>query len=425
MDPAAVDEGVSDASHTPGGIAVIRRWARHVSAPAIRAVRAVDTLVGQRSGRRSILIEARTPMNLAVLRPVVDELLAESRLDVWFTGVERNDLHRAFSELGVSDQTISRGKAAWTRFDLYMNADPWDPVTLRRVSRQVNFFHGVAGKYDLDCPVNLPIGFDRYDRVAFPNSDRLTRYVSAGIVSKDRAVLVGYPKIDVLANNTTMRRTIAGSFGLDSSRATVIYAPTFSPAASLHAHGEAIVDALLTSGYNVIAKLHDRSFDPDPKYSGGIDWRTRLSGFSRRDRFVLADSGDSTPYVLASDLLVTDHSSIGFEFYVLDRPVIVFDTPGLLRAARINPDKAALLQSAAAVVSRVEDLPAAAAAELREPSRLANERARAAREVFYQPGTATDRALALVYEMLELTPQPAASAARDSASRTTAWSEAR
>ena len=124
---------------------MIRRWAHRVSAPAIRAVRAVDTLVGQRSGRRSILIEARTPMNLAVLRPVVDELLADSRLDVWFTGVERNDLHRAFSELGVSDQTISRDKAAWTRFDLYMNADPWDAVTLRRVSRQVNFFHGVAG----------------------------------------------------------------------------------------------------------------------------------------------------------------------------------------------------------------------------------------------------------------------------------------
>jgi hypothetical protein len=30
-----------------------------------------------------------------------------------------------------------------------------------------------------------------------------------------------------------------------------------------------------------------------------------------------------------------------------------------------------------------------------------------------------------VYDMLELTPQPAASAARDSASRATAWSEAR
>ena len=33
---------------------------------------------------------------------------------------------------------------------------------------------------------------------------------------------------------------------------------------------------MLGAGWNVIAKLHDRSFDPDPKYTGGIDWRARF-----------------------------------------------------------------------------------------------------------------------------------------------------
>ena len=61
-----------------------------------------------------------------------------------------------------------------------MNADPWEAVTLRRVSRALNFFHGVAGKYDLDCPASLPLGLDRYDRIAFPNEGRLDAYVAAG-----------------------------------------------------------------------------------------------------------------------------------------------------------------------------------------------------------------------------------------------------
>ena len=394
------------------------RWAHRVAAPAIRALRGLDRAIGRRNGRRSILVEARTPLNLAVLRPVVDRILADPRMDVWFTGVERDDLRRAFEELGVADRTLARKDAAWTRFDVYINADPWDAVTLHRCNRQVNFFHGVAGKYDLDCPVNLPIGFDRYDRVAFPNVDRLTRYVQAGIVATERAALVGYPKADVLANETTTSSTVAASLGLDPTRATVVYAPTFSPASSLHSHGEAIIQALLDSGWNVVAKLHDRSFDPDPKYSGGVDWRSRLKRFARSRGFILADSGDSTKYVLAGDLLITDHSSIGFEFCVLDRPVVVFDAPELIRAARINPDKAALLRSAATVVSSIEDLPRIVRTELTNPSRLAAERASAARQVFYEPGTATDRALTLIYDVLDA-PAPAfAGMAR-------VWSEAR
>lgn len=403
---------------------MIRRWAHQLAAPAIRALRAVDRAVGRRHGRRAVLVEARTPMNLAVLRPVLDHLLADQRLDVWFTGVARDDLHRAFDELGVRDRTLSRANAGWRRFDLYINADPWDAVTLHRVGRQINFFHGVAGKYDLDCPANLPIGFGRYDRVAFPNADRLTRYVNAAIVSNNRAALVGYPKIDVLANNTATSSTVAASLGLDPSRPTIVYAPTFSPASSLQLHGEAVIETLLESGWNVIAKLHDRSFDPDPKYSGGIDWRARLERFARPGRFILANSGDSTRYVLASDLLITDHSSIGFEFCVLDRPVVVFEAPDLIKAARINPEKAALLRSAAAVVSRVEHLAATVRAELGHPARLASERRRVARDVFYQPGRATDRAVTLVYAMLDLAPV-AAPAVRGNAPHTAAWSEAR
>ena len=385
-----------------------RRVARAL-APAIRALRAADRALGRASRTRTVLVEARTPMNLAVLRPVVHEMLDDDRVRVLFTGVARDDLRAAFEEMGVADRVITRERAAWTRVDLYINADPWDAATLRRVARQINFFHGVAGKYDLDCPSTLPLEFPRYDRVAFPNQGRLRSYVDAGIVARERAALVGYPKADALASNPPRAADAAAALGLDASRATVVYAPTFSPASSLHAAGEAIIGALLGAGWNVIAKLHDRSFDPDPKYTDGIDWRQRLARFAATGRFLLADGGDSTPYVLASDVLVTDHSSIGFEFCVLDRPVIVFDAPGLAKAARINPEKIALLRSAAAVVGRVDELAPAIRAELASPARLSAERRRAAGEVFYRPGGATARALRLIYELLGV-PSPAASA---------------
>ncbi len=347
-------------------------------------------------------------MNLAVLKPVFERLLEDPRIVVRFTGRRRADLRDAFAELGVAPLVISRQRAAWARFDLYVNADPWDAAPLGRTAKQMNFFHGVAGKYNLDCPGGLPLGFERYDRVAFPNEGRYQRYLDAGIVTRGQAVLVGYPKVDVLARSPVPAREAAAVLGLDTSRPTAIYAPTFSPASSLGAAGEAIIATLLGGGCNVIAKLHDRSLDPDPKYSGGIDWRARLKRFSGdRGRFLLASSGDSTPYVQAGDFMVTDHSSIGFEFCVLDRPLIVYDAPGLAEAARINPDKLALLRSAAAVVRDPGELLTAVRDAVVAPARNAAARARAASEVFYRPGGATRRALAAVYELLELTPAAA------------------
>ena len=535
------------------GRTLARRVAHRVASRVADEVRRVDHAVGRLAGARRILVEARTPMNLAVIRPVLDRLRSDPRIRLLFTGPDRPDLRAAFEELGVADNVIGRHKATWTRFDLYVNSDPWEAVALRRVSRRLNFFHGVAGKYDLDCPAHLPLGFDRYDAVAFPNAGRRDAYVAAGIVPADRARLIGYPKIDALVNASSNARRQAAALSLDSSRPTVIFAPTFSAASALNHAGEEIIATLLTAGCNVVAKLHDRSLDPDPRFTGGINWRARLAplsgpqfllasggdstpyvlasdvmvtdhssiGFERYDavafpnaarrdayvdagivsadrarligypkidalvndrgnararaaalgldasrptvifaptfspasalnhageeivrvllgsgrnviaklhdrsldqdpkysggvnwrerlgryaggHFLLAASGDSTPFVLASDVMVTDHSSIGFEFCALDRPVIVYDAPDLIETARINRQKVELLRSAALVVRDPAALAGAVRDALAAPAALAAPRARAAGEVFFGPGGATARALQLIYDLIDL-----------------------
>ena len=340
-------------------------------------------------------------MNLAVVAPVWQALLNDDRLDVRFTGPRTAVLQSAFESAGVAHRVVSRSEARVQRWDLYINADPWEPATLWRCRRRLNFFHGVAGKFDLDRPVDLPLEFHRYDRVAFPNEGRLSNYVEAGLVSPERASLVGFPKLDALVNARVDRRAAARALGLSDERATAIYAPTFSPESSLQKHGEAIVNALLASGLNVMVKLHDRSLDPDPRYSGGHDWRACFRARTRPGQFLFAEGGDSTPYLLAADMMVTDHSTIGFEFCALDRPLIVFDAPELIAAARINPEKAALLQSAADVVAHPAEIPAAVEKILADPHRGSAARMKAVKAVFHDPGGATARALALCYELLE------------------------
>ena len=49
--------------------------------------------------------------------------------------------------------------------------------------------------------------------------------------------------------------------------------------------GLELVDGLLARSWNVIVKLHDRSRDPRPFYSGGVDWPARLDAADgRKDR---------------------------------------------------------------------------------------------------------------------------------------------
>lgn len=368
-------------------------------------VRALDHAIGRRLGRRHVVFDARLPVHFVVVRPVLELLRRDPRVDVWVCSAEgRADTIAAFDEAGFADRLLTREGCAWRRFDLYINGDPWCVAPLRRCSGWINFFHGVAGKYGLDQPPADAHLFDRYDRVAFVNEDRLRRYLDAGIVTPTQAALVGYPKLDRLATGAFDAAAIRRSLGIPPDRPTVMYAPTWSSASSLHVAGEAIIGTLLESGCNVIAKLHDNCFVRGERCAGDVDWRGRLARFASLSGFHLARSADSTAYMAASDILLTDHSSIGFEALAIDQPVVVFDAPDLVRVARINPEKVAFLRSAADIVTAADQLPRVLEAVLRHPGARAEARRRVASQIFHAPGGATERALRLLYSALELSP---------------------
>ena len=360
-------------------------------------VHRLDHAIGRLSPRRDVLVELRTPVYHAVLAPIADALAADSGVHVSFTS-ENPDRVKPLVPAG---RFLAHEEVEWRRFDLYLNADPWAAARLRRCAHRVNFFHGVAGKYDLDAPAGLPLGFEYYDYVAFINRDRMERYLAANVVTRAQAVLVGYPKLDRLARGGY--DAAATRAGLAPGRPTAVYAPTYSEASSLHLAGEEIVGALIDAGFNVIVKLHDRSLDPDPRYNAGIDWRARFAALETargRDRLRFVEAPDASQLLAAADVLVTDHSSVGFEYLVLDRPLVVFDAPDLPRVARINAGKIDLLRSAATVVRTPLETAAAARRSLDNPAPLSAARRRVADALFFDPGQATERSLRLVRHLL-------------------------
>jgi glycosyltransferase involved in cell wall biosynthesis len=388
--------------------ALSRGLHRQVRAPVVEALhRADDRFTSLRGLPRHVMFEAANPMLFNVFRPVYARLSADPRIAITLVPYGREfGAAEIFAGASGRDRIVPPRLAAWMKPDVYINTDLWSMTWLHRRTRRVHLFHGVAGKYGLDAPVELAAAVRTFDRILFPNRDRLERYIAAGLVDAGGrvAVLTGYPKVDCLVDGSLDRDAIAARLRLDPTRSTVIYAPTWSEHSSLNTVGEQVMTALTDAGFNVIVKLHACSYTV--RGSGGIDWRARLRPLAARPNLRVVDDVDASPYLVVSDLLVTDHSTVGFEFMVLDRPVVVLHEPSLIEHARINPAKVARLQDAARVVHDWRHVCEAVREELRWPERLSGARRQAAHEVFHGYGHATERATAVIYELLQLSARP-------------------
>jgi hypothetical protein len=385
----------------------------------LRGVRRLDKQLTRRADRRRILVDARTPVNFTMIAPVFRAMQDDPRVEYYFTATEEPGrmtaiYHEALAAEGASGHTgrirlIHPRRAAIVRFDAYVASDfMWAP--LLRDTARVQIFHGVGGKYGFDAPDR---SMREWHRLFFVNERRLRNFVACGAVDADSPAirLVGMPKVDCLVDGTYRRDHVLQSLGLDPSRPTVLYAPTWSPASSLNAMGVELIEALGRMPVNVIVKLHDRSRDLRERYSGGVDWAARLQPLFVTGQGALAPGHDISPYLVAADVMVTDHSSAGFEFLLRDRPLVRIHRPQLIELANVHPDYVALLAS----VSRsVDDLPHALAAierALADPAEQGVERRRVAADLFYRPGGATARSVRELYDVIELAPAAAVMAA--------------
>jgi hypothetical protein len=344
-------------------------------------------------------------MEFSMIAPVFRRLHKDHRVKFFATStVHPTDGQRIFAEAAGEIEIISPRQAARMKFDAYLAADfIW--ATLPRGTTRIQTFHGVAGKYGnvYDRPDR---SLRQWDRLFFINKRRLNNFVTAGAVDPDSPAicLIGMPKADCLVDGSLQRDTSLRSLGIDPSRRTVLYAPTWTPYSSLNAMGEELVDRLGRAGFCVMVKLHDNSRDPDPRNSGGVDWVGRLSPILRRYDGHLAQSGSITPYLVAADVMISDHSSAGFEYLLLDRPLIRIEMPELLKRTNIHPEYVSLLTEASSTVRNAQETVARTQEEFAHPERLSGERQAVAAELFHKPGTATDRAVAELYRILEIDP---------------------
>lgn len=370
----------------------------------VSRVRALDTRFQRflHPERRRILINAGLPMEFSMIAPIYGRLSKDPRVEFFFTSsVHPHNASRIFADVGEGIRIITPAHAALMKFDAYLAADfIW--AKLPRGSRRIQTFHGVAGKYGnvYDRPDH---SLREWDRLFFINQRRLNNFISAGAIDPDSPAicLIGMPKADCLVDGTLQRDNILQSLEIDPSRRTVLYAPTWTPYASLNVMGEELVSQLGRAGFCVIVKLHDNSRDADPRNSGGVNWVERLTPILRNYGGHLAARGSIAPYLVAADVMISDHSSAGFEYLLLDRPLIRIEMPELIARTNIHPDYVSLLVKASTTVRNPEETVGAVESAYADPARLSSERMTVAEDLFYKPGNATSRAVTELYKVME------------------------
>jgi len=348
--------------------------------------------------RKKVLFFIKIECNFAVIEPIYERLARDERLDIRFTS--KNDFdgrsNRLFRRMGKPElPAIHPTLAAYRRWDLYISPDIM--MMARRARSRIHTFHGVSFK---GKPYSEKVlAFDRLFVVG-PYMKR--RFVEKGILAEDdpRLVMVGMPKLDPLVDGSLAKLDILGPLGLPLDRPTVLYAPTWRKESSLYSMGEQIIRALVEKDWNVLVKLHDLCYYPS---YNTVDWEERMRALRHRNLRVIRHY-NVVPYLFVADLLITDASSVGNEFTLLDRPIIFVEVPRLVEKYRETIDLETWGTKTGQLVRSVGELVEAAQWALDHPEEKSDIRRAAAADIFYKPGTATERAVEQIYCALEMEP---------------------
>ncbi|MBN1866316.1 CDP-glycerol glycerophosphotransferase family protein [Candidatus Sumerlaeota bacterium] len=346
--------------------------------------------------RRRLLFGGDTAMNFVSFRPVYDRLRRDPRLAVFLSShLEDFRRVRAIYELFGIDRRwiLDAATARRIPFDLFFT-----PIAVdlgKRARIKVKAVHGVSfkGKHYR----RVFHGFD-YLICPGPYLKRIYENV-AGVPADDpRLVVTGFPKVDALVNGSIDRSALLKRWGLSPDRPAVLYAPTWSEGNRTDpALREEIVRVLSAEPIDLLLKFHDHE----------RDWGERIRPFLG-ERARVIDDPDSTPCLVASDLLVSDASSVANEFTLLDRPIVFVDVPGLLDKYPHHRYDSDWGRSTGVVARTPEEVRDAVREGLRNPAAQSDVRRRVAKDLFFDPGRATERTVAKIYEWLGLDSQQSA-----------------
>ena len=366
--------------------------------------RAVRRAASRAAVPKRVLFAGYAPFHFICFQPLYERLKRTKGVEVFLSGGREADAEgngpltaaRLYAPFRVPrSRVLELDEMRKRSFDLVFCAHV-SGYFPREDKARIQLFHGVSFR-------NMAVRRDVlvYDHlfVVGPYMRRLFTDKQMLRESDPRLVNVGFPKLDRLVDGTLDRRTILQRLGLSGRRPVVLYAPTGQKDNSLEHTGEAFLERLrATRKYDILVKLHDHPRDR------ATDWPRRLKPLLDAHAKLVRDY-DVVPYLFAADLLVTDASSVSNEYALLDRPMVFLDVPQLLASMQkkgVALDLDTWGRKGGVTTRWPDEAVDAVEWSLAHPGHGSAVRRAMARDLFFNPGTATDAALRWVRDRLDL-----------------------
>ncbi len=239
---------------------------------------------------------------------------------------------------------------------------------------------------------------DRFDHFLVRSEHDVDTLARAYRLPEERLLRTGYPRNDVLIAERTRTETegrlprppLAGLLGLDDHKKTVLYAPTFRGGPGKQRRSRLLLDVRefaerFGDTHTLLVRAHYLESARLPVCPPGT-----VVDVSRHH--------DVSELLALTDVLVTDYSSIMFDFALLDRPVVLF-APDLEAYAAERGSYFDLRENTPGPVAATQEELFAALAELKKSDTRWADRRRSFADRFgaYDRGDAARAAVAAVF----------------------------
>ena len=173
--------------------------------------------------------------------------------------------------------------------------------------------YGASESYINDIKIH-----SNYDAVIVSSKEVAKHYSTAFSMSQDKIYPIGVPRTDIFFKSTNIeiaKEKLYKIYPRLKGKRIVLYAPTF------RGKGQTDVNFKLTMNLDMI----NRSIGEDTIFALKMHpfVKTRLKN-NMKNIIDLSDYEDINDLLLISDVLITDYSSVIFEFSLMEKPIIMY-----------------------------------------------------------------------------------------------------
>ena len=255
----------------------------------------------------------------SVFRPVCDEFESRGKDVYYYTSTqddpaltkEYKHVHAEF--IGEGNKGIS--KMNLIRADVILSTTPSLDVFQWKRSKEGRYYVHLPHLAN-DLTTYRMFGLDFYDAVLLSGqyqADEIRRLENIRHIPAKELKLVGVPYLDVMADRLTKNGKAP-----ENDKPVVLIAPSWGTSSILNVYGDALIDALIDTGYEIVIRPHPQSFESEKDLMDRL-----MAKYPDGGKVTWNRDADNFDILNKADILISDFSGVLFDFsLVFDKPII-------------------------------------------------------------------------------------------------------